>query len=116
MLVGHYFGHGSNLFSSQCFSQNVNDISLFDCVFTHFVILNSNGTNFTLIPNSYPLNNKSFKTGAEVEPASISNKILKTVFHEYQLGQCQNNRIIVANTAVKPAVTPGLSCPETLIK
>jgi hypothetical protein len=37
---------------------------------------NRNGTNLTLT-EFIALNNKSFKTGAEVEPASISNKIPK---------------------------------------
>ena len=35
------------------------------------------GINLTFTPNSYALNNKSFKTGPEVEPPSISNKIPK---------------------------------------
>ena len=41
------------------------------------------GINLTLTPNSYALNNKSFKTGPEEEPAFISNKIPKKVCHEY---------------------------------
>jgi hypothetical protein len=36
-----------------------------------FVIVNSNWNKLYLDSNSYPLNNKSFKTGAEVEPANF---------------------------------------------
>ena len=39
------------------------------------VSYDSLGMNFTFTSNSYALNNKSFKTGPEVEPAFISNKI-----------------------------------------